>query len=188
MKAKSGTKISIDNTSSVPIVLSGRGRRRRTKMAKHSYEVEFKGVKIRCETEAEAISLARRLGESAESPMYAPWSMHEFTEFVERIQVVQRRLLAALLEKNGQPAKDFELRGKLGLKTNQALAGVLSGITKVAQAMEIDPRRVYMQRTEYNKGLPERRYYVSFGFSKAAGDADWPSESDLKDVLESLDD
>jgi len=152
--------------------------------AKKPYEVEYKGVVIRCATQEEAANLAVLLGGRPDAPEHAPWRMDQFTDFVERIQIAQRRLLAALLEMKGQSVSDYHLRGRLGLVSNQALAGVLSGITKVAQAMEIDPKRIYVQHTSYKQGQPERRYWVTSAFYKAATDADWPSQEDLKEPEE----
>ena len=149
--------------------------------AKKPYEVEYKGVVIRCETPEEAAQLARMLGGEPDNPLVQEWRPDEFLEFVNRIQLTQRRLLAALLDAKGQSLKDFELCGRLGLSSNQALAGVLSGVTKVAKALDMDPKRIYIQHTTYSQGLPERRYWVSSAFQKAAMDADWPSHTDLKE-------
>jgi len=149
--------------------------------SKKPYEVEYKGVTIRCSTPEEAVAVARMLGGEPDHPHYVSWRVDEFTEFVDRIQIAQRRLLNVLLRARCQPVKDYDLCGHLGLGTNQALAGVLSGITKVAKAMDIEPSRIYYQRTEYKQGSPERRYYITPAFMKAADDADWPSVHDLEE-------
>ena len=172
----------VDNTPSVRIVLPGSKQGRRKMSAKKPYEVEYKGVVIRCATPEEAAKVARLLGGAPENPQFVPWRVDEFTDFVDRIQVKQRRLLAALLRAKGQSLMDYQLRGELELSSNQALAGVLSGVTKVAQLMDIDPKRIYVQHTEYKQGYPERRYWVTSAFQKAAEDADWPSQNDLKDT------
>jgi hypothetical protein len=175
------TKKALDNTSSV-LIVSTRPKRPSKKMAaKKPYEVEYRGVVIRCETPEAAANLARMLGGEPDNPLVQEWHPDEFLEFVNRIQITQRRLLAALLETKGQSLKDFELRMRLTLSSNQALAGVLSGITKVAKLLDIDPKRIYIQHTTYSQGLPERRYWVSSAFQKAAADADWPSQSDLEE-------
>lgn len=178
MKAYNNSPLT--NTSSVLIVLSGRKQGKRTRVAKKPYEVEYKGVMIRCDTPQEAVEIARLLGGEPDHPHYAPWRVDEFTEFVDRIQIMQRRLLNILIKAQCQPVKDSRLCSALPASTNQALAGVLSGITKVAKAMDIEPSRIYYQRTEYKQGVPERRYYITPAFMKAAQDADWPSEDDLR--------
>lgn len=170
----------IDNTSSVLIVSRSRKRKRKAMRAKKPYEVEYKGVVVRCETPEDAANMARLLGGEPDNPQFVPWRLDEFTDFVARIQVTQRRLLAELLKTKGQRVTDYQLRAALRLGSNQALAGVLSGVTKVAQAMEIDPKRIYIQQTKYNQGMPERLYWATTAFLKAAMDADWPSDEDLK--------
>ncbi len=144
MKAYNNSPLT--NTSSVLIVLSGRKQGKRTRVAKKPYEVEYKGVMIRCDTPQEAVEIARLLGGEPDHPHYAPWRVDEFTEFVDRIQIMQRRLLNILIKAQCQPVKDSRLCSALPASTNQALAGVLSGITKVAKAMDIEPSRIYYQR------------------------------------------
>jgi hypothetical protein len=144
------------------------------------YEVEYKGVTIRCATSKDAVKVARLLGGEPDHPHYAPWRMDEFTDFVDRIQYAQRHLLHILLKAECQPVKDTQLCKELGISANQALAGILSGVTKVAKALELEPSRIYYQRTEYNQGSPERRYYITPAFMKAAADAGWPSAQDLE--------
>lgn len=184
MKNSRGVKkIDLDNTSSVAVVLSGHKSRRKM-TGKKPYEVEYKGVTIRCTTPQEAVEVARLLGNAPDNPEYAKWHVDEFTDLVARLQVAQRRLLNVLLKARCQAVRDYDLCGKLGLGSNQALAGVLSGVTKVAKLLEIDPSRIYYQRTDYKQGSPERRYYITAAFMKAADDADWPSPDDLKEPAE----
>jgi hypothetical protein len=140
------------------------------------YEVEYRGVVIRCDTPEDVARLARELAKDEDVIQHERWLAHEFMDFVNRIQYQQRRLLALLLKKN---MNDHELREALGVSGNQALAGILSGITKVAQIMEIDRRRIYLQRTQYEQGLPVRDYMVAPGFKFSALDNDWPTEKDL---------
>jgi len=175
-------KISIDNTSSVPVVLpQNKGKRRRMPDNK-PFEVRYKKVIIGCDTAEDAAKVARELGDAADSPVSNPWRLDEFLEFVNRIQYQQRRLLAALLRTpQHEVMPDYQLRGALGLSSNQGLAGVLSGITKVAQSMDIDPKRIYGQSTKYKQGSPERSYWLTPAFRQIAEDADWPSMHDLEE-------
>jgi hypothetical protein len=189
IRAESGKQnmkrnFALDNTSSVSVVLSPRRKIRRKKMADKPYKVEWKGVIIWCETPGEAADVARQLGGAPDHPHYQVWRVDEFTDFVSRIQVTQRRLLNVLLKANCQPVKDHVLCKAVGVATNQGLAGALSGITKVAKAMDIEPSRIYYQRTEYNQGSPVRKYYITPAFMRAATDADWPSQHDLKEPNE----
>lgn len=174
-----GLTFALDNTSSVPLVLSGRKRGKR-KMAEKPFEVRYKDVVIRCGSAEDAARVAREL--ATDSPYSNPWRMDEFTDFVNRIQVQQRRLLAALIrDEKHTLLSDVELRRAVGVTSNQALAGILSGVTKVAQAMGIEPKRIYGQRTKYVQGLPNRVYWATPAFREIAVDADWPSPEDLED-------
>lgn len=146
---------------------------------KKPYEVEYKGVISRFATLKEAAEFTLLLGGEPDSPHYAPWRIDEFTDFVNRLQIPQRQLLATLLKARCQPVKDVDLRKASRLGSNQALAGTLSGVTKVAKLLDIEPSRIYYQRTDYRQGAPERRYYITPAFLKAADDADWPSSDDL---------
>ena len=180
---KTSTDLPLTNTSSVSIVLpvakiSGRKRMSRTDKP---YEVEYRGVIIRCATPQDAASVARELAETRGSLHATKWQPHEFLDFVNRLQWQQRRLLAFILKAQYNRATDKQLREALKLRGNQALAGVLSGITKVAQAMDIDPTRIYWQRTEYREGSPFREYRLATGFVQSARDNDWPEEKNLEE-------
>jgi hypothetical protein len=173
-------KYSLTNTSSVSKVLPV-SKQFKKMSSKKPYEVEYRGVIIRCSTPEEAVEVARQLGGTPDNPHHVPWRVDEFTDFVGRIQLMQRRLLWVLIKANCQPVRDYDLAAQLGVVGNQALAGVLSGITKVAKAMDIEPSRVYYQRTEYNQGNPERKYYITPAFLRAAQDAGWPTDADVLD-------
>lgn len=180
MQREKPQKYPLTNTSSVSKVLPVSKRSKRMS-GKKPYEVEYRGVIIRCATREEAVELARQLGGTPDHPHHIPWRVDEFTEFVERIQIAQKKLLNVLLKARCQPVRDYDLCAHMGVATNQGLAGMLSGITKVAKAMDIEPSRIYYQRTEYQQGSPERRYYITPAFMKAAENADWPAIHDLEE-------
>jgi hypothetical protein len=165
-------KKDVDNTSSV-LLLLGKNKKQM------AYDVICGDVIIRCGNAKEAALVAKELNAGKASPQTMPWRLHEFTEFVNRIQWQQRRLLNILLH-SVTPVPVRELCLKLHLSGNQALAGVLSGITKVAQTLDIDPGRIYKQDTTYSKGRPERKYRVVYAFRQAAKENSWPSQEDLE--------
>ena len=180
--AKKVKSVLDNNASSVIVALSSAKGRQAKGRRKLMFEVEYKGVVIRCETAREAVRIAKGLGDDANTPQTQPWKTHEFEEFVARIQFRQRRLLAALLERGS--LLDYELCEHLGLTNNRALAGVLSGITKVALAQDVDPSRVYKLITKYEQGSPKRRYAATQAFADAAKDNDWPDAKDLEEPEE----
>jgi hypothetical protein len=108
-----------------------------------------------------------------------PWSGPEFREFTARIQRQQRKLLAAMLEHEpGALVSSERVRQYVGVAGNQALAGILSGVTKVALSLDIAPERIYLQTTRFQKGRPQRFYRVASGFLRAAAKYGWPSAED----------
>jgi hypothetical protein len=146
----------------------------------HEYEIEYKGRTIKCRT-AEAMTRLLRLIETEDTAKeYIPWSLHDFLEFTGRIQISQRKLLARLIELGSAWLTDERLRNDLYLGGNQALAGVLSGVSKVAMALDIEPQRVYMSRTRYAGGKPQRMYRIAPAFLRIAVENSWPGENDLK--------
>jgi hypothetical protein len=141
------------------------------------YDIEWRGIKIHCKSTEDAAALLKKLGEPAR-PELEPWSAHEFLDFTGRIQFQQKKFLWFLKE-CGENTDELA-RTILDIEGNQALAGILSGITKVAMAMDIDHLRVYRQRTKYEKGRPVRLYDLAPVFRKATLEFDWPSASEVE--------
>jgi hypothetical protein len=150
----------------------------------HAYEIEYRGKIIRCrDLKAMKTALAELEGSKLVREG-TPWTAEEFQNFTARIHVPQRRLIAKLLE-YGTTAwlEDVKLRADLGIPDNKSLAGTLSGISKVALMFDIDPRRVYTQKTIYQQSKPRRLYQISSAFLQATAKYNWPSRQDLKDAL-----
>lgn len=175
-------EIPLDNASSV--VVAFRSRRKRRKMV-HRYTVRYGGVEVQCDSPQAAARLIRELRKQPDHPSFVHWTVDEFGDFTDRLQLYPRRLLAFLLTRSTMT--DDDLRQHLNIVGNKALAGVLSGISKVALALDIDPARVYCQHTSYSQGKPVRRYWATPAFQKAAQDLDWPSKSDLRTPVEEED-
>src|SRR5215472_1523378 len=69
------------------------------------------------------------------------WTPDRFLALVERLGKPQKIALALLVTKRS--ITDEELRTALNIRGNQALAGVLSGISKQAVALFIPPRAIF---------------------------------------------
>ena len=148
----------------------------------YPYEIEYKGKIIRCRTLDHVRDMLEELDGSKLIREATPWTVEEFKKFTGRIHIAQRRLLACLWREHGTAwVADSRLRDVLGLRDNQALAGVLSGITKVALMFDIEPRRIYTQTTTFKQGKPQRHYQIASSFLRAAAKHHWPSEEDLKE-------
>lgn len=147
---------------------------------RHAYEIDVNGHKVICKTAEAAARLLRELGKEKRSLGMLPWNTHDFEDFVGRIGFFQRLALAELLAKSDTGATDEELRKACRASDNRVLSGILSGISKTALRLDIEPERVYRQIVTYRDNKANRRYYAAESIRKAAKDHGWPSKDDLK--------
>jgi len=80
--------------------------------------------------------------------------------------------LGILVNRNRATAE--ELGTALNIDSNQGLAGVLSGISKKAGAMNIAARAVYTVEDERKGGILTKTYAVALDFQRMAGEMNWP--------------
>jgi hypothetical protein len=101
-----------------------------------------------------------------------PWTPGVFTEFIERLGARQKTALAFLIER--RQVTDVELRAELGLSNNQMLAGVLSGISKQAAAINIPARTIFHFQNIRNAEGRRNTYSIAEQFLEAASEMSWP--------------
>ncbi len=147
---------------------------------RHTYEIMVDGRPVKCRTAEAAARLLRELGKEKRSIGMLPWTVHDLEDFVGRIGFFQRLALAELLTKAESGATDEELRMACRASDNRVLSGILSGISKTALRLDIEPDRVYRQVVTYRDNKANRRYYITDGFRRAAKDHGWPTADDLK--------
>jgi hypothetical protein len=75
---------------------------------------------------------------------------------------------------------DEELRRALNVSGNQALAGVLSGISKQAAALNIPARAIFGFENLRNAGKRRSTYTVADKFLQIATDMNWPQSPSEK--------
>lgn len=100
------------------------------------------------------------------------WSADRFKEFIDRLGEAQKSILAMLTTKRS--VTDVELRAALKVPHNQALAGVLSGISKQAVALYIPPRAIFAFENFRVDGKRRSDYLVADGFREIAAKMNWP--------------
>jgi hypothetical protein len=166
-----------------------------------SIKIPFNGQYIECSTPAEAIAVLKYLDDvsskkitrtvpgvasafagpsSAIAQLFgdtvytSAWTRESFWKFIENLGESQTRVLALL--KRNHKVTDETLRKTLKLDSNQALAGVLSGISKQAGILNIPARAVYTVEDERKGGELSKTYVAANDFLRIANEMNWPEE------------
>jgi hypothetical protein len=105
-----------------------------------------------------------------ESPL--TWTPSLFTRFIERLGKAQQYVLALLVV--ARHATDEELRACVNVPGNQALAGILSGISKQAAALDIPARDIFSFENHRKDGKRWSNYRVASKFADIASQVHWP--------------
>ena len=100
------------------------------------------------------------------------WNVEQFQKFISRLGLPQKRALAVLVT-NGV-ISDEDLRSALEVPNNQALAGVLSGISKQSMGMMIQPRSIFRYENSRSGGKRRSDYHIAEGLRKIATQLNWP--------------
>lgn len=108
------------------------------------------------------------IAEEAETP----WTPEVFLSFVDRLGDSQQAALALLVTR--RRVADDELRKALRVSGNQALAGVLSGISKQAAALNIPARSIFSFENLRNAGKRRSTYVIADKFLEIASNMNWP--------------
>jgi hypothetical protein len=160
-------------------------------------KITYNGVVIECKDAAETIEVLKYidteekkkikhrtpglidLGKEAQLDIIgrieeSPWTRELFWKFIESLRPSQQQVLGLLAEKH--KVTDEELRKVLSLDGNQALAGVLSGISKQAGILNISARSVYTVENERKAGTLSKTYVAANEFMRIASEMNWPEE------------
>lgn len=154
-------------------------------------EFTFKGTRWRVDTPEEAVKLRNEL--EASDRVYSPaiekaervdafWTADRFNDVVSGAGELQHRFLIAIRRKPGITSK--ELLAELGLDSEIALAGVISGLTRQLRQMEIEPRSVFGVDVIWHGKKKTRKFSLDDFFLAAGEDQGWPDAwgGNLKDT------
>jgi hypothetical protein len=100
------------------------------------------------------------------------WTPELFVSFLDRLGKTQKDALALLV--SFRHVTDDEMRASLKVSGNQALAGVLSGISKQAAALGISARDIFSFENLRNAGKRRSNYKVANKFFEVATQMNWP--------------
>jgi hypothetical protein len=95
-----------------------------------------------------------------------------FLRFIERLGTTQRKAVSLLVTR--QRVTDEELRDALSVSGNQALAGVLIGVSRHATALGIPARAIFSFENFRQAGKRRSTYSVSDKFLQIATGMNWP--------------
>lgn len=100
------------------------------------------------------------------------WTPDRFTTVIDNVGELQHRLLTEIHRKPGLPSED--LRRNLGLDSEVALAGVISGLSKQLKQLEIEPSQVFRITVTW-AGKKKQRFFILNDFFAGAGiELNWP--------------
>lgn len=158
-------------------------------------KIRHKGAEIECETVEEAAELLKRLLAEEQKtiirkttetglahlfdldggkPEISCWTRETFWKFIESLGEPQTSILEALAERKGK-VSDEELREICEVQSNQQLAGILSGISKQASAVNVPARSVYSIETELKASGYCKFYSIAPDFLNMAKEMNWPA-------------
>jgi len=151
--------------------------------------IEFKhrGRMWRADTAEEAIELRKKL-ESADQAAFeageelpydydnspTAWTHDSVTDLLKGAGTLQKRFLRVLAKES--EIASAEIREKLALGSEVALAGVLSGLSKQLKKMGLKPWDLYTVRVQWTGKSKLRMFSIVRGFEQAAAELGWPDE------------
>ncbi len=142
-------------------------------------EFEHKGVKYRTDTVQEAVSLQASLKQydtvfDLDGPKNAPhvWTADLAMDLLNNLGELQKKFLGAL--SNGANLSSRSLVETIGIKTEIALAGVISGLSKQLRKMSINSASLYSVEVVW-KGKGKTRFFkLSSDFRNTLVELGWP--------------
>jgi hypothetical protein len=154
-------------------------------------EFEHNGKTWRADTVKEAIELREQLEaiERGEAPRRkSVWDVEKFTDAVNALGKLQHKLLFRVYESEGATSADLVV--VLGLTSEIALAGVISGLSKQVRQHGLELKDVLRIDVKWHGKTKERRFNLTGDFKAVAESVGWPEPWRLKidmDALQALD-
>ena len=144
-------------------------------------EFKYKGTVWKADTAEEAVALRNELEKS--DKVFVPehdamdradafWTPDRFMDVITGIGELQRRLLVAVREKPNITGR--ELVSELGMGSEVALAGVISGLSKQLKTLGIDPKQVLVINVNWSGKTKTRKFILDDFFVGAGMEQNWP--------------
>jgi len=154
---------------------------------------EFNGETWEADTPEEAIALRAKLEYSTRFPRDPHkeideesrfWTPDRFMSVIDNIGKLQHRLLMLVCGDYGISAAG--LAKKLGLDSEMALAGVISGLSKQLKQLDIEPKRVFIIDVKWNGKTKTRTFMLNDFFTGAGMEHNWPEAWASKIMTETV--
>ena len=142
---------------------------------------EFNNETWEVDTPDEAIALRAKLEYSTRFPpdphkemdkKARLWTPDRFMDVIEGIGDLQRKLLLEIRRKPGITSGRLVMA--LGMKSEVALAGVLSGLSKQLKKIGIEPNDVFLIRVDWSGKSKTRSFLLDDFFIGAGMEHNWP--------------
>jgi len=150
-------------------------RYRRCKLT--AIEFEHRGRKYRVDTPREAAelqALLERQDSERGRERSSLWSADKTLEFINGLGEAQREFLT-VLSHSGNVASETMLDA-LRLPSAVALAGVISGLSKQARKLEVNPHDLYVVEVEWNGKKKARSFRMLESFRDSLIELGWPDD------------
>jgi hypothetical protein len=144
-------------------------------------EFKYKGTMWRADTPEEAVALRNELERSdkAFEPVFEQmeqlsdfWTPDKFMDVVSHVGPLQQQFLVAIRRKPGTTSR--ELVSVLGLGSEVALAGVISGLSKQIKPLGIEPKHVFKINVNWSGKTKTRKFILEDFFIGAGMEQNWP--------------
>ena len=136
---------------------------------------EHRGKVYHADTAKEAAELQALLNrQDAEQgrERLRPWSADMTLEFLDGLGEMQKAFLAVLAQ--GANVPSGEMVRALRLESEVVLAGVISGLSKQARKLNINPHDLYVVEVEWNGKKKERSFRITNDFHESLTELGWP--------------
>jgi hypothetical protein len=144
-------------------------------------EFKYKGTVWRADTAEEAVALRNELEKSDKvfvpiheemSEADAFWTADRFMDVITGVGDLQRQLLVTVRQKPNITSR--ELVEHLGLDSEVALAGVISGLSKKLKQLGIELKRVLVINVNWSGKTKTRKFLLDDFFVGAGMEQNWP--------------
>ena len=151
-------------------------------------EFKFKGTTWRVDTPEEAVALRNEIEKSDKvfEPVFEQmdqlsdfWTPDRFMDVVGGVGPLQQRFLVAICRKRGITSR--ELVSAVGVESEVALAGVISGLSKQLKQLGIEPKHVFKINVNWTGNTKTRKFILDDLFIGAGMEQNWPDAWESKE-------